>query len=191
MGRTEADMKIDIYNTEKKYKIIYTDPPWQQKKGGKRNCRPNQGKELDYNTCTMSEIKEIHRQASKLCQEKHNIFMWTIDKYLHNTEQMMAELGYSLHARIIWDKTNGVAPAFTARYSHEYLLWFYRKGNMLKPCPAMRGKYTTVLREPATKHSKKPVCAYVMLNDMFPNAKKLELFARQEVDGWDCWGNEV
>ena len=34
-------MKIDIFNTENKYDLIYTDPPWKQTKGGKRKCRPN------------------------------------------------------------------------------------------------------------------------------------------------------
>lgn len=184
-------MKIDIYNTNNKYDLIYTDPPWNQTKGGKRKCRPNQGKELDYSTLSMSEIKNIHQKAFKLCKLKHNIFMWTIDKFLHETEQMMKELGYDLHARIIWDKENGIAPAFTLRYSHEYLLWFYKKGHLLMPCKNMRGKYTTVLRESSTKHSKKPECAYVMLEQLFPNTNKIELFARNEREGWDCWGNEV
>ena len=79
-------MKIDIYNTDKKYDIIYTDPAWKQTKGNKRKCRPNQGKELDYQTCALDEIKEIHKVATELCNEKHNIFMWTIDKYLHESE---------------------------------------------------------------------------------------------------------
>lgn len=184
-------MKIDIYNTSNKYDLIYTDPPWNQTKGGKRKCRPNQGKELDYSTLSMSEIKNIHQEAFKLCNLKHNVFMWTIDKFLHETEQMMKELGYDLHARIIWDKENGIAPAFTLRYSHEYLLWFYKKGHLLMPCKNMRGKYTTVLRESSTKHSKKPECAYVMLEQLFPNTNKIELFARNEREGWDCWGNEV
>ena len=34
-------MKIDINNTDNKYGIIYTDPPWQQSKGGKKSVRPN------------------------------------------------------------------------------------------------------------------------------------------------------
>lgn len=117
--------------------------------------------------------------------------MWTIDKYLHETEQMMKELGYELHARFIWDKENGIAPAFTVRFAHEYLLWFYKKGNIMMPCETSRGKYTTVLREPATKHSKKPICAYEMLEAMFPDSKKLEMFARISRNGWDAWGNEV
>jgi len=30
-----------------------------------------------------------------------------------------------------------------------------------------------------------------MLESMFPSASKLELFARNTRDGWDCWGDEV
>ncbi len=182
---------VDIYTTEKKYNIIYSDPPWQQTKSNKRKCRPNQGKELDYHTCTIDEIKEIHRQVTPLCNDKHNIFMWTIDKFLNETEQMMQQLGYELHARFVWDKGNGIAPAFTVRFAHEYLLWFYKKGAMFMPCKEARGKFTTVLREPATQHSKKPLCAYEMLESMFPDTEKLEMFARNERKGWDCWGNEV
>ena len=174
-----------------KYDIIYSDPPWQQNKGGIRKVRPKQNRDLDYPTMDINDIKDIHEEIFKSTNRKHNIFMWTIDKYLHETEAMMNELGYTLHARFIWDKENGVAPAFTVRFSHEYLLWFYKKGDLLMPCEETKGKYTTVMRERATKHSKKPECAYRMIEDMFPNTKKLELFARNKRDGWDSWGNEV
>ena len=175
----------------KRYGIFYSDPPWAQKKGGLRKSRPNQDRELDYQTLTVDGIKEIHREFFLSGSTNHNVFMWTIDKYLHQTEKMMEELGYSLHARIVWDKENGVAPAFTVRYTHEYLLWFYVKGKMLKPSIEMRGKYTTVLRERSTVHSKKPECAYRMIEDMFPDARKIELFARNRREGWQSWGNEV
>lgn len=103
----------------------------------------------------------------------------------------MQELGYTLHARLIWDKENGIAPAFTLRFSHEYLLWFYKKGKILMPIQECRGKYTTVMREKSTVHSRKPVSAYEIIENMFPDAKKIELFARRERSGWDCWGDEV
>ena len=184
-------MKIDIYNSPNKYDLIYSDPPWQQHKGGIRKARPNQTRDLDYKTCALEEIKGFHQRVSSLCNEKHNFFVWTIDKVLFETERMMKELGYELHARFVWDKQNGVAPAFTVRFSHEYLLWFYPKGKMLKPCQEQRGKFMTVFSEKTTIHSKKPICAYEMLEQMFPGRSKLELFARSERDGWDCWGNEV
>lgn len=185
-------MKVDIYKSDRKYEVVYTDPPWAQTKGNKRKCRPNQEKALDYDTMSLDDIITLHKDFFEQHTENvHNVFMWTIDKFLPDTEKFMKELGYELHARMIWDKENGIAPAFTVRFSHEYLLWFYKKGRMLKPSTETRGKYTTVLREPSTKHSKKPECAYLMLEDMFPSATKIELFARTERNGWDCFGNEV
>lgn len=181
----------NILTIDKRYDIIYTDPPWEQTKGGKRKCRPNQGKELDYPTMNIDDIFRLQSAYFSFSNPKHNIFMWTIDKFLVETEQKMKEMGYELHARFIWDKENGIAPAFTVRYSHEYLLWFYKKGNILMPCKETQGKYTTVLRERSTKHSKKPLCAYEMLEDMFPDSNKIELFARNTRKGWDSWGNEL
>jgi N6-adenosine-specific RNA methylase IME4 len=92
---------------------------------------------------------------------------------------------------MIWDKQNGIAPAFTVRYSHEYLLWFYPKGNMLKPCDKQQGKFMTVFQEKATVHSRKPQFAYEMIEAMFPEANKIELFARNTRSGWDSMGNEL
>jgi len=178
-----------IEENQRKYSIVYADPPWQKKKGGLRKSRPNQTRDLDYKTLDNDKIKNI---ISKIkVEEKHNFFVWTIDEFLFDCENIMKELGYSLHARLIWDKENGVAPAFTVRYSHEYLLWFYKKGNMLKPCENMRGKQTTVFREKSIKHSKKPEIAYKMIEKMFPNTSKIELFARNERENWDSFGNEI
>lgn len=182
---------INIYECSDKFTIIYSDPPWKQNKGGLRKARPNQTRELDYDTMDLESIKNLHEMVfNNLCEENHVVFMWTIDKYLHHTEQMMKELGYKLHARFIWDKTNGVAPAFTIRYSHEYLLWFY-KPKLLQIDKEMRGKFTTVFREQATRHSKKPIYAYEMIEALYPNEKKLELFARNTRDGWSSFGNEL
>ncbi|MCM1525247.1 MAG: S-adenosylmethionine-binding domain-containing protein [Ruminococcus sp.] len=172
------------------YSIIYTDPPWKQQKGNIRKCRPKQQKSFDYQTMSLDDCFEIQRPFFELGTEKHNVFMWVIDKYLHDAEQKMNELGYVLHARIIWDKGNGIAPAFTVRFSHEYLLWFYPKGRMLMPRRECRGKYTTVIREPSTYHSKKPLRAYEMIEDMF-DGNKLELFARNTRIGWDSFGDEL
>jgi N6-adenosine-specific RNA methylase IME4 len=173
------------------YGIIYTDPPWQQQKGNSRKCRPNQGKCLDYPTLPLDEIAQIHSNFFAQAAQNHNVFLWTIDKFLFDAEQMMQNAGYTVHARIVWDKCNGIAPAFTIRFAHEYLLWCYPKGKMLKPCAETRGKYTTVIREPATVHSRKPEAAYQMIEDMFPCANKIELFAREERAGWDNFGNEI
>lgn len=187
-------MKVDIYSPSTKYDILYTDPPWEQGRGGKKTARPNSsGGSVPYKTMNLSEILELHRYVtSSIMNEKHNVFMWTIDKYLHQTEELMDSIGYKLHARMIWDKGNGPSPAYTVRFSHEYLLWFYKSGGIILPCEGQRGMYSTVFRENTKhRHSEKPECAYQMLETMFPQTKRLELFARRERDGWDAWGDEL
>ena len=191
MDRTDAF--VDVYNPQKRYGLIYTDPPWEQVKGGRKKVRPNSsGTELDYPMMSLEEIVQFHREVlPMLAQEKHNVFMWTIDKYLIATEEFMEEIGYIRHARIIWNKLTGMAPAYTVRFTCEYLLWFYPKGRMLLPDKEARGKYPTFMQETVKRHSQKPECAYKMLEDMFRESEKIELFARKARNKWDCWGNEV
>ena len=120
-------MKIDIYNTDKKYQIIYADPPWKQSKGVAKAVRKNSsGKPLDYPVISLAEIKEIMAQAVSLTEENSILFLWTIDKYLFDAEKIARELGYKLHARMIWNKVTGIPAAFTVRYGHEYLLYMYK-----------------------------------------------------------------
>lgn len=161
------------------------DPPWPQTKGGRRKVRPKQGRDLDYPTLSLLEIMKI---LSKV--EARVLFLWAIDKYLFAAEHIATTLGYKRHARLIWDKTNGVAPAFTVRFSHEYLLWFY-KPPLLPIAKSMRGHFTTVFREKPIRHSQKPAAAYHLIESLYSTYTKLELFARNYRPGWDSWGNEL
>ena len=184
-------MKIDIYNNNKKYDLIYADPPWKQSKGGKKNVRKNSsGKPLDYQTISLEEIEEHLRQATTLTSENSIMFLWTIDKYLFEAQKIAEKLGYKLHARMIWNKINGIPAAFTIRYGHEYLLYMY-KGKLLPIEKQERGKIHSVFTEKVKKHSQKPEIAYEIIERLYPNTNKLEMYARNMRENWDCWGNEV
>lgn len=106
------------------------DPPWPQRRGGigHRNTRPFQrGHEFPYRTMTIPAIFELlDREILTRAAPIHNVFVWGIDKFLHAGDGAMLERGYRLHCRFVWDKRNGPAPAFTIRYAHEYLSWFYK-----------------------------------------------------------------
>lgn len=73
----------------KSYGIIYSDPPWEQTKGNARKCRANQGKYLDYSTMPVDECIKTQIQFFNMTSENHNIFMWAIDKFLHEIEEEM------------------------------------------------------------------------------------------------------
>ena len=185
-------MIVDIYNTNNKYDLIVADPPWKQAKGGKKSVRPvSSGTELDYPVCSLEEIKEHLTQATSLASGENSIlFLWTIDKYLFEAQKIAEELGYKLHARMIWDKVTGIPAAFTVRYGHEYLLYMY-KGKLTPVAIEERGKIHTVFREQVKRHSQKPEISFEIINRLYPTARKLELYARTEREGYDCWGNEV
>ena len=184
-------MKVDIFNTDKKYNIIYADPPWKQSKGGKKSVRENSsGKPLDYPVCTLEEIKQHLAQAVSLTDGDCVLFLWTIDKYLFDAQRIAEELGFKLHARMIWNKVTGIPAAFTVRFGHEYLLYLY-KGKLLPVEKSERGKIHTVFTEQVKRHSQKPEQAYRIIERLYPNAERLEMYARTKRDGWDCWGNEI
>ena len=45
--------------------------------------------------------------------------------------------------------------------------------------------------ERTKKHSQKPNEFRQIIDFLYPTGNRIELFARQHADGWDCWGNEV
>lgn len=60
-------MIIDIFNTDRKYDLILADPPWKQSKGGKKAVRKNSsGRPLDYQVCSLEEIKNIFERRQLL-----------------------------------------------------------------------------------------------------------------------------
>ena len=184
-------MVIKNLDNIKNYDLIYADPPWKQSKGGKKSVRKNSsGKPLDYPVCSLDEIKEHLRLATVSSGGNSILFLWTIDKYLFEAQEIAESLGYKLHARMIWDKVTGIPAAFTVRYGHEYLLYMY-KGKLTPVAKEERGKIHTVFREKVTKHSKKPEIAYEIIERLYPNLRKLEMYARNTRYGWDSWGNEV
>ena len=182
---------INIFDTYNTYSVIYADPPWKQSKGGKKAVRQNSsGTQLDYPTISIEEIKKHLQKAVSLTTENSILFLWTIDKYLFEAQKMAEELGYKLHARMIWNKVTGIPAAFTIRYGHEYLLYMY-KGKILPVATEERGQIHSVFTEKVKKHSQKPQIAYEIIERLYPFWNKLELYARNERAGWDCWGNEV
>ncbi len=175
----------------KKYQIVYVDPPWKQAKGGKKRVRPlSSGGKLDYPVLSLNEIGQLLENTKNLCESNHILFLWATEKYLFEAEQIAKGVGYKLHARMIWNKVTGIPAAFTIRYGHDYLLYMYH-GKLLPVATEERGKVHSVFTEQVKKHSKKPEKSYEIIERLYPDMPKLELFARHKRVGWSAWGNEI
>lgn len=175
----------------RKYQVIYADPPWKQSRGGKKSVRPlSSGINLPYGVISLEEIEKIMEKAFNLADDNNILFLWTIEKYLFEAQHLAEKYGYKLHSRMIWNKVTGIPAAFTIRFGHEYMLYMY-KGKMLSIAKEERGKIHSVFTEQVKRHSQKPEIAYQIIERLYPNMNKLELFARNKRMGWDVWGNEV
>jgi len=49
----------------------------------------------------------------------------------------------------------------------------------------------SLIESPREEHSKKPNEVRERIVELVGDIPRIELFARQKIDGWDCWGNEV
>lgn len=48
-----------------------------------------------------------------------------------------------------------------------------------------------IIDSPIREHSRKPDEARKRIVELCGDIPRIELFARQKFEGWDCWGNEV
>lgn len=177
--------------TDDPYEVLLIDPPWPKRKGGLRKVRPKQGRELDYRTMTVEEIFSLlDNEIFSLAAQLHNLFIWTIESFLLPCEDMLERRGYRRHCRLIWNKGNGAAPCFSVRFGHEYLIWYYR-GGFMPVAVAIRCKFLSVFQEAAREHSRKPEIAYRLIEQLYPGARRLDVFSRQSRPDWDQYGDQT
>lgn len=174
-----------------KYPIIYCDPPWDykgQKQHNGKGGTDTGGAEVHYPTMTLKELKKLKPMIDELADDNCLMFMWATSPHLDQAIDLLKSWGFKWATiGFVWDKQK-VNPGFYTMSQCEIVL-VGKKGKIPQP----RGKRNVrqFVSEMRTKHSAKPEEVRKRIEDMFPTQNKIELFARQEVDGWDCWGNEV
>jgi N6-adenosine-specific RNA methylase IME4 len=115
------------------------------------------------------------------------LFLWTTAPHLQDSFQVLAAWGFEYKTNIIWVKDK-LGLGYFVRNQHE-LLVVATRGDMPSPSPANRPP--SVINAPRREHSRKPDESYALIEQMYPELPKVELFARQTRTGWATWGNEV
>jgi N6-adenosine-specific RNA methylase IME4 len=114
--------------------------------------------------------------------------MWTSSPHLEQSIELMKAWGFEYKTiAFIWDKQKTNPGYYTLSRCEICLVG--KRGLF----PANRGsrKEQQFLSEMRREHSQKPDEVRLRIERMFPNSKKLELFAREKREGWDVFGNEV
>ena len=194
IAKTKADKKeltsASVYRLAKKpekrkiplpvgkYEVIYADPPWEYRNTGFAMSAVKQ-----YPTMSIASLCEM--KIKELSNENSILFLWATNPLLKEAIQLMEAWGFEYKTNFVWTKSNHTA-GFYIYGQHELLLIGVR-GSML---PSGE-KFKSIIQGENRKHSKKPEIVYEIIEKMYPNTKRIELFARNKRENWESWGNEV
>jgi N6-adenosine-specific RNA methylase IME4 len=183
----------------KKFDIIYADPPWyyngklQFDKSSKSVDQIDLSRKIfissasfKYPTLKMSDLKRIpiHEIAKDDCL----LFMWTSNPHLAQAIELGEAWGFEYKTvAFVWDKMNHNPGQYTL--SNCELCLVFKRGRIPKPRGARNIKQ--LVRSPRKKHSQKPIEVIQAIEKMFPTQERIELFARGKTKGWSVWGLDV
>lgn len=186
-------MNIDIYSTYKKYKVIYADPPWSfnsKKTGGSMTS----GSEHQYKSVmSIEDLKGM--PIANIADDNCALVMWYVGSQPQEALDLVRAWGFTVRHMngFVWNKlTKNGLPFFGMGY--------YSRAGSEMAIIATKGKPSEIVvshgvrqvrTEVAGRHSEKPHGFYGDIEEMFGDVPRIELFARNEAEGWDCMGNEL
>jgi N6-adenosine-specific RNA methylase IME4 len=172
------------FPSDRRYAVLYADPPWHfevyNEESGVERAAGNH-----YSTMSLDEISAL--PIPSLATPDAVLFMWTTAPHLQESFQVLAAWGFEYKTNAVWVKDK-IGLGYFIRGQHEHLL-IATRGDM--PCPLPANRPPSVINAPRREHSRKPDEAYELIERMYPELPKLELFARQQRPGWAAWGNET
>lgn len=175
------------------YSIILADPPWKYNSRANHKTRFRGGACGHYNLMTTQEIGNL--PIGKLADSNGCILLlWATFPMIEDALAVIRQWGFTYKTvGFTWCKLNPVSftPFFGVGFytkSNAEVCLLATKGKVLKP---MVNTVSSLILSPRREHSRKPDEVYERIEQMYPSAKKLELFARHKRLGWDSWGDEI
>lgn len=180
-NRTEHLEKKDFTPCDKKYRVIYADPPWQYNMN-----RANYGGDARDHYTTMSIEDLCAMPVKKYATDDSVLFIWVTSPFLERSFEVIKAWGFKYKASFVWDKIKHNMGHYNS-VRHEFLLICTRGS----ATPENRKLFDSVQSiERSGEHSSKPIEFYNIIETLYPSANKIELFSRNIRQGWDGWGNE-
>jgi len=173
---------------DKKYSVIYADPPWSFKTYS--NKGKDRSPEKHYNVMNFKDICNL--PVNKIANDNSVLLMWVIDPLLDKAFKVIEAWGFKY-------KTVGFTWAKTNRKSEGYFtgLGYWTRGNPEMCLLATKGKPKRISKsvpqlvvEQRREHSRKPDIMYNHIENLL-EGPYIELFARTQRNGWDSWGNQT
>jgi len=178
-----AKDKVDPPPMIGKFRVIYADPPWQY--GDPMGITGYKvSAEMHYPTMSIMELCDL--PVPEISDENSVLFIWVTSPLLEDVFGVITAWGFKYKTSFVWDKVKHNFGHYNS-VRHELLLVCTR-GSCLPDIPELIDSVQTIER---TEHSKKPDEFRNIIDKLYPNGKRIELFAREKVnENWEVWGNE-
>ena len=180
-GRRQDRIEETPVMPDGKYNVIYADPPWKYDYGFDIHGAADR----HYPTMTVKELCEL--PIPDIVETNAVLFLWTTSPKLFDSSEIIKAWGFEYKTSFIWDKIKHVMGHYNS-VRHEFLLVCV-KGSFPKQSDTLHDSVISIER--SDKHSEKPIYFRELIEDMYPRSKKIELFARAKIEGWDTWGQEA
>lgn len=182
-------MKVDITKTDKKYKVIYADPPWTFKTWSNKG-KEKKSAENHYACMNKKDIQNL--PIGNIADDDSILFLWVTFPCLEEGLELIKAWGFKYKTcGFTWVKRNKKSDGWF------WGLGYWTRANTELCLIATKGKpkrlsksVHQVIDARIEEHSKKPNETRERIVKLCGDVPRIELFARQHVDGWDCWGNE-
>ena len=178
----EVTKRVSLPNA--KYRVLYADPPWSYNDKADAGAVQAGGAERHYPSMSIAELCALPIPA--LCEPDAVLFLWVTSPLLFESAAVIKAWGFSYRASFVWYKMKHNMGHYNS-VRHEFLLICVRGSCQ----PDVVKLFDSVVSEERTTHSKKPETFRTMIDTLYPNGKRLELFARGAVQGWDTYGFEA
>jgi N6-adenosine-specific RNA methylase IME4 len=196
----------------KKYNIIYADPAWDMGyvKGGLTAGSVKGGEVLPYQTMTDEEIMAM--PIRDITEDNAFLFLWVTDNRIPKIADFMKAWGFNYNSlAFVWNKITKRTEALEGQINlfNDYpddkvrttLTPFTRRsceycflGTKGKTRELIKDHYVlqyVAWASRTRKHSVKPNEVRNRIVKLCGDLPRIELFARQNFNGWDAWGNQV
>lgn len=168
--------------TDRRYPIIYADPPWRYENPPVGDS--NRSIENHYPTMSIEEICAL--PVRDIAADDALLYMWATAPKLPECLKVIEAWGFEYRTHIVWVKDK-IGTGYHARNQHELLL-IAKRGEMPPPKPGQQP--SSVIEAPRGAHSKKPAIFAELIDRLYPDVGKIELFCRSPREGWAVWGNQ-
>jgi N6-adenosine-specific RNA methylase IME4 len=168
-----------------KFIVLYADPPWRYENppmGGSNRSIENHYPTMDLEAICALPVNDIAHENAVL-------FMWATNPKLAECFQVLNAWGFTYRTDMVWIKDK-IGMGYHVRERHEGLL--IAKRGELAP-PPVEARPDSVVQAPRLEHSAKPPVFYDIIDRMYPEVRKIELFGRAPEDRplWTAWGNQT